>query len=198
VLRRVEADEGLRLQDHARIRAFQLARRQQHHRLRVERGPHQVRARTGLAHGDRRIERARLHAFDQLDRLRRRHVQVERRMPALQRQRRLDQRPHCGHDRAQVHRARHRIAGRGRRQHLFVQAQQAAHLRHQLAARVVEHHALALAREQRAAQLGLERAHLLADGGLGEGDARGGGGERSFAGDGREGLQEADAAHASS
>jgi hypothetical protein len=82
------------------------------------------------------------------------------------------------------------------RQQLVVLRQQPAHLRHQRAARLVEHHGLALALEQRAAQLAFQRSHLLAHRRLRQRHPRGRRRERSFARHGGEGAQDADAAHA--
>jgi hypothetical protein len=195
VLATVEPDERVALQQGAHRRVGQRARHQQHHGLVVQRGPgQQRRGVAAIAHHDCRVELAGRHARDQVAGLGRADMQVQRRMPCLQRQRGLDQRPHRRDDGAQVHRARHGLRRRCRQQ-LVVERHQLVHLRQHRAPGLGQHHRLALALEQRPAQLGLERAHLLADGGLGERHARRGRGERSFAGHGQEGAQEAEAGH---
>jgi len=68
-------------------------------------------------------------------------------------------------------------------------------LRQQRAAVGVERDGAAGAAEQVAAQLGLQRAHLQADGRLGECHALGGGGERPVPRHGHEGAQKTDGAH---
>jgi hypothetical protein len=113
----------------------------------------------------------------------------------LERQRGLQQRAHGRHHRAQVQRAGHGLGGGGGGQHLVIQRDQAAHLGQQLAPGVAQHHGLALAGEQIAAQLGFQRAHLLAHGGLRQRHARGGGGKGAFGRHGNEGTQKTDAAH---